>query len=118
MNYYQAREISKDDKPTGKFHYTRMNDGDIRPVGYCASNCPGHDTPEEAAEHYRQYLIDNAQYDHKMLNQQKQCQICGQWTDQFATTFQYGLFVLCPEHCNRESLEKVHGKVESIISSY
>lgn len=32
MNYYDARRR----QDTGKFDYTRMNDGHISPVGYCA----------------------------------------------------------------------------------
>lgn len=37
MNYYQALEIKgKDGKGTGKYHFTRTNDGITFPVGYCA----------------------------------------------------------------------------------
>jgi len=36
MNYYQAREMYKDGKPSGKWHYICMNDGKIWPVGYCS----------------------------------------------------------------------------------
>jgi hypothetical protein len=96
MNYYQARELQKDGKGIGLWHYTCMNDHRIWAVGHCSSwevcpdckethapgvrhdpphcarckdegilkkenPCPGHKTPEEAEEHYRQYLIDSAE---------------------------------------------------------
>ncbi len=57
MNYYGPREITRDDKPTGLFHYTCRNDGRIWPIGPCADGCPGHKTAEEACEHYREFLL-------------------------------------------------------------
>jgi hypothetical protein len=57
MNYDQARELQKDGKGTGLWHYTSMNDGVIWAIGFCANDCPGHDTKEGAEEHYRQYLV-------------------------------------------------------------
>lgn len=48
MNYYQAREIQKDGKGTGLFHYTVMNDGYVMAIGYCSpweacKDCTAHD---------------------------------------------------------------------------
>ncbi len=53
MNYYQARQVDPDaDRPdAGKWRYTRMNDGAIWPEGACRE-CDGHDTAEEACQHY------------------------------------------------------------------
>ena len=62
MNYYGAREITKDGKPTGLYHYTVRNDNVIRPVGPCADDCRGHETKEEACEHYRQWLIEGIEF--------------------------------------------------------
>lgn len=89
MNYYEVREIeSKDGVGTGKFHYTKKNDGRIWPVGYCAGwrenteedfkrypglkeeiekkkefkinyHKEGHASIEEARECYKEYLLDN-----------------------------------------------------------
>jgi hypothetical protein len=84
MNYYQARQrkISK------RWDYTVMNDGHIRPLGYCIpwdrlerafKDAPfdadadlrhlaefkdeyhddGHETEEEAEECYKNYLLDH-----------------------------------------------------------
>lgn len=54
MNYYQARQVdpAADREDAGKWRYTRMNDGAIWPHGVCAEGCPGHDTPEEACQHF------------------------------------------------------------------
>jgi hypothetical protein len=62
MNYYQPRELTKDGKPTGLFHYTCRNDDHIWPVGLCASGCPGHATEQEAREHWRLYLIQGIEF--------------------------------------------------------
>lgn len=42
MNYYQAREIKRDGKGSGLYHYTVENDGYVMAVGYCSpwENCP------------------------------------------------------------------------------
>ena len=54
--------MTKDGKPTGKYHYTCRNDNRIWPVGLCAEGCPGHATPEEASEHWRAYLIQGIEF--------------------------------------------------------
>ena len=63
MNYYGPREMTKDKKPIGLFHYTCRNDNQIWPVGLCADECPGHPTPEEAIAHWREYLIQGIQFE-------------------------------------------------------
>lgn len=157
MNYSQAREMrGADGKCTGKWHWTTMNDGHIRPDGYCspweecpackghsgimrwgnlkaeqhcetcgdkgilerAIPCPGHDTPEGAAEHYRQYLLDNVTYDGRMSNQQQKCRVCGAWTSGLAQVpFAYLGWVLCDKHRNRESVGRLLKAPSSVISS-
>lgn len=59
MNYFDAREIlGPDGEPSGRWRYTCRNDDKVWAVGYCAEGCPGHPTPEEAREHYRQFVLD------------------------------------------------------------
>lgn len=64
MNYEQARQVDpKSDRPdAGKWRWTVHN----RRIGTYAtgncSGCDGHDTPEDAAEHQREYLIGNAEF--------------------------------------------------------
>lgn len=56
MNYYQALELQKDGEQTGKFHYTRINDGRAMPIGYCAIGQCDHNSKIEASDCYRNYL--------------------------------------------------------------
>lgn len=74
--------------------------------------CPGHDTPEDACNHYREYLIDNARYDYNMGDMQKKCEICGTWTQHMAAVPMASIYhTLCDEHRNREYLDKVMSPV-------
>ena len=66
-----------------------------------------HDTAEEANEHYKLYLLDDAKYDRKMSNQMLKCQICGEYTEKMASAGEWSTFILCDEHLNRESLEQL-----------
>ena len=108
MNYYQPRELKdKDGNPSGIWHYTCMNDGRIWPVGYCAQGCPGHDTKEGAYEHYRQYELDTSRYDGTYSGTQRKCEICGEWTQRFASVGpdHMEMHTLCDAHRNRETLD-------------
>lgn len=58
MNHDAPRQIADSQgNPTGKWRYTRRNDNQIWAIGFCADDCPGHDTPEEACEHHKEYLL-------------------------------------------------------------
>lgn len=87
-----------------------------------ANPCPGHSTPEEAAEHYRQYLLDHATYDLACVpTEQHRCQAegCFRWTQKAADVRHTGgMFFLCDEHRNRETLEKLLPPIWQIASSY
>lgn len=62
MNYDQPRQV-KGGRADGKFHYTRMREGHVYPIGPCRDNdCPGHDTPDGACEHYKIGLIAKAKF--------------------------------------------------------
>jgi len=107
MNYYHASELrDADGQPSGKWHFTcqnkRVNGGEPYPVGYCRGGCPGHDTPEEAAEHYKQYQLDTMlRLDGFTKNQQHKCRVCGAWTQHFAEVDMH-IFNLCDDHRTRE----------------
>lgn len=80
--------------------------------------CPGHDTPEGAEEHQRQYMLDRrTRYDRHTPNQQHKCRVCGAWTQGFATVGESRMYILCDEHRNREEVEKLMGPVGVVISS-
>jgi hypothetical protein len=73
--------------------------------------CPGHDTAEEACEHYRQYQLDTARYNGHDAESQEKCAVCQEWTQEYAVVDGWHHYRLCDKHRNREGLEKVHGKV-------
>jgi hypothetical protein len=107
VNYDQPREMKgSDGEPTGRWHYTRMNDGRIWATGYCAQGCPGHDDKAGAYELQRQYELDNARYG-IVWGEWNPCQVCGELTNQGAT---WGLgnlshARLCPAHQDRQHLD-------------
>ena len=60
MNYYQARELEKDGKPSGLWHFTVHNRrSGTYALGYCAENDCQHQSEHEAQECYAEYLLDN-----------------------------------------------------------
>lgn len=75
-----------------------------------ADPCPGHDTAEEAAEHYRQYRIDRARFveiidaDAQMLHR---CRMCDKHTASYLTIEGDGFFheSVCPDHHDRHTAE-------------
>lgn len=76
MNYYQPRQVDPEsDRPdAGKWRYTKMNDGKVWAVGYCAEGCEGHDTPEGAYEHQTQFVLDHEiRLDVRINDQQLRC---------------------------------------------
>lgn len=74
-------------------------------IGYC-TQCTGHNSKEEAIEHYQQYLIEHTQYWHQ--KQCRACRICGQWSTGMAELSGIaGLFPLCSEHRNRKGVEQI-----------
>jgi hypothetical protein len=117
MKYYDAREIVKDGGYSGKYRYTCEHDGSIYAVGYCANNCEGHNTKDEACEHYRQYSLDNAVYGVATGDIQRKCKICGDWTNLMVRVGSYSLYDLCKLHQDRDSLDKVVESYGYICSS-
>lgn len=142
MRYYAASQV----KSSGLWHYTCRRKDDVYPVGYCSiyetcpdckgmgyggtcqnenckygvvpkvNPCPGHATPEEACEHYREYVLDKARYTHSEDTQQK-CEICSEWTTGHALIDGYHMHILCDKHANKESLEKVYPLIHESYES-
>lgn len=111
MNYAEPRQIGAGPLK-GKWHWTVKNDDRIWAAGYCSmletgSQCEGHDTPEEAAEHYRQYMLDKRlSFDHTLADAQRHCEECHEWTQGLAQIGSYTIIVLCKKHQTREIVEK------------
>lgn len=122
MNYYSARQVDPNtDRPdAGKWRYTRRNDGRIWPVGYC-TDCPGHDTREEAYEHQTAYLLDHIFFDGELVDTKHPCAVdgCQEWTDRFAEVDRPGrMFMLCDQHRNRDTVAALFGGAGNSISSW
>jgi hypothetical protein len=117
MNYYDAREIKKDGEPSGLWHYTVTNDGYTSPVGYCAQDCPGHPTPKEASEHYRQYLLDTSTCV-VTVGDYNPCEVCGALTNKMAGVHGIPTYRLCEEHATRDQIAERYTGPGRIISSF
>lgn len=99
MNCDKARELVNH-----TWHYTRMNDDSIYPIGYCTDH-DGHDTQQEAEECYKQYQLDNSLRleGGSMYNTKVKCQFedCTEYTD-IVSYIDYEHFILCPTHRTKE----------------
>lgn len=83
---------------------------DSRGLIESANPCPGHDTAEEAEEHYREYQIDRAEFveivdaDAQMLGR---CKMCDKHTASYmrikGDAYRHDL--VCPEHHERSTAE-------------
>jgi len=102
MSYSEPRQLQNE-----KWHFT-TNDGVIRPIGYCADGCKGHDTPEEAREHYRDYILDKARFGVEM-RQTLKCRECGEDTYLAVITLPRTIVSLCGDHHTRECLRPLVG---------
>jgi hypothetical protein len=90
----------------GTWSYTCRANGRLGPIGYCTPTCR-HASPEDAEEHYRQYLIDSAQYGGRWMGKEYQCEVCRCWTDRFAVLRSYVVRPLCLSHLNRDGLAQL-----------
>lgn len=79
--------------------------------------CPGHDTREAAAAHFKDYLLDSARYD-VPFNHVQNCEICNSWTKWGATMapLVQRTLVLCNAHRRREKLSELIGDVVLFIN--
>lgn len=119
MNLYTAKELAKDGQPTGLWHYTTTNDDHTRPVGYCADNCPGHPTADEARLHYRTYLLDTA-FEETTVRW-SDCKVCGAPTKRIITVGpgRMEFYPVCDAHADRRTtLDQLMPPVGDSWSSY
>lgn len=114
MNYDQPRQI-KAGENTGKWHYTTHNRRlGTAPIGYCANDCPGHGTAEEARDHYRQYMLDKRLRFYPEPEDpiaKYRCEAvggCGNYTAAHAELGAWHHWFLCDEHRTRAEVEKLY----------
>lgn len=108
--------VDKDGNPTGLWRYTCRNDSQIWAVGFCAQGCPGHDSPEGAYEHQRQYLLSTVTYDLEYLNWLG-CTACDAPTKKGARWAMESGAPFCDDHLKPEFVEP-HVRAGNVISSF
>lgn len=93
----------------GKWYTVVIERQGIRRVGYCARECPGHDSSAEALAHHLQYQLDReADLWLERRGAPRECEICGEPTTLRARLGRdIPLFVLCREHQSTTSLQKL-----------
>jgi hypothetical protein len=121
MNYDEPRQISSGDN-AGKWRYTSMNDGQVWAIGYCANGCPGHDTKDEAREHYRQWQLDTKLQFHDGPadpDTLRRCEAdgCTEHTAGSASMGPWLSWTLCPAHRTRETVEALYPTAGDSIHS-
>lgn len=117
MNYDRPRQVTQEGRPdTGKWRWTTANDGRAWASGGC-SDCDGHDTSDEAAEHHRDYRRRIAEF-HVIPDDKadalRRCEVegCGTFTAS-VLTIPYEIFQVnvCPAHHTGETRERLIGIV-------
>jgi hypothetical protein len=99
-------------KSNGKWFAGFVVDGEVQASGYCAFNCLGHDTQEEAERHYYEYQIKTAIYSkfHTDENIMYRCEhpFCQEFTRKLVKPggSEISLLHLCPRHSNEKGLRK------------
>src|SRR4051794_5829060 len=105
---------------TGIWHYTRMNDRKVWPVGYCAEGGPEHEhkNEQEARECFGRYLLDGAH--EETYADWTGCHICDEPTKKgMAERQPLGQsFPLCSKHCTKETLSHCVGLPVQMVASY
>ena len=144
MNYYAARQRTLDKR----WDYTCQNKRTgTYPVGYChktdwtpekRAEChmsdaewqriqsnqskyhdDGHATEQEAQACYRSYLLDNhMRLDGMHSGTQRQCVVCGNWTQKFASVNHSFHWDLCDIHRTEEKVRELMPEVHESFGSY
>jgi hypothetical protein len=141
MNHYAARQRESDKR----WDYTCRNNSRFWAVGYCAGwrepqpdvlpkdqirqwidemtphrgkfHTDGHETPEEACDCYRRYMLDfSMRLDGEWSDAQHKFKVCGAWTNGYAQVAS-STWTLCDEHRTREQVETLYGPMGEIWSS-
>lgn len=114
MNYYAARQVNPQaERPdAGKWRWTRLNDDLVYVSGACADECPGHETAEEACQHYVEGELANVRLDVEYSDwcgcdaEDEEGVRCDRPTKRGASFGPGAGPALCDEHCNADAAEK------------
>jgi hypothetical protein len=121
MNYYEPKQREDD----GKWDFACYNDSQNRtwPVGRCARHAPEerHDTPQEACECYRGYLLDEVLIlEAGSTTSKHKCVYpgCEEYTDKVAKAGPYIRYILCDEHRTKAVVAEMTADLGSFFGSY
>lgn len=112
MRIYQPLKIASGPN-AGKWRMTVSSDeeGWCHATGYCGDDC-AHDTPQEAENHFDEYVIDNATFTDTAQHEaeeQHRCEApsCNNWSWNRGTARRHWThtFWLCPSHLNRDGFK-------------
>jgi hypothetical protein len=102
----------EDGAGAGKWYTVVIERQVTRRVGYCALECPGHDSAAEALAHHLQYQLDRETdlwLERRVAP--RECEICGEPTTLRARLGRdTQLFILCRQHQSTASLQKLFGE--------
>lgn len=91
----------------GPWHYVSAGKRGAHPMGGCTTDCV-HETPDEAYEHHRTWLLDTARFGEVDPDEQRRCEECDAWTQRRTWYDNTSCVVLCVDHSTREVLERLH----------
>lgn len=109
MRHNRPAQILGSDPP--RYRYVTDGDNGGYAIGYCADDCEGHATEEQACEHYRQYLLDTQLRINKTSWRPCKHEPCEKRPTHHIQVGMHGLLDFCEEHATREMAEKYFPKV-------
>jgi hypothetical protein len=143
MNHYAVRKRECD----GRYDFTCQNNGAVWPVGYCCHfidlteeeqqkyclsderleifrshankhHSSGHATPEEAAECYRQFMLDQNLWINLRSEELLRCLVCQTLTHSRVRIGSIDYWPMCETHNNRAEVEQLYPVTLQYHSSY
>jgi hypothetical protein len=109
--------MSEDGPDTGKWYMVAVEgQNPARRAGYCALQCTGHGTREEALAHHLQYQLDR-QVDLwlERRSMPQGCEICGETTTLRARLGRgTKLFILCSNHQSTTNMRDAIRRRETV----
>lgn len=94
----------------GGYHMVRGKKGRFHPIGYCTDH-GGHDSKEEAANCYEEYIMEELYDDSNwnLDNKKVECDVCGEWGQYVYFGGLYEPFPIinaCEEHATKETVSE------------
>jgi len=105
--YDQPRQLK-----TGGWHYTSMNDGRVRPAGYCAGHAP-HATENDARRCWRDYQLNEQLNLDGTIGHWNPCEYpgCDTLTNRAASIGGWLRWLLCDTHRTKACCAELYGEL-------